>query len=155
MVNDRTNLAERHRAVTAWEALFRAQVSVMRYLNSEFPTGELSLNEYDVLFNLSRQPDRRIRIKGLTEQLLVTQPSISRMVDRLAARGLVEKTDDPSDARGVVVHLTDLGFNSFRRVAQGHMRSIYNRVGTNLTDDELVTLTVLCDKLRLGTLARE
>ena len=148
-------MSDKKVAVTAWEALFRAQVSVMRYLNSEFPTGELSLNEYDVLFNLSRQPERRIRIRGLTEQLLVTQPSISRMVDRLAARGLVEKREDPSDARGVIVQLTELGFNSFRRVARGHMKSIYNRVGTNLTDDELVTLTQLCDKLRLGTLASE
>jgi DNA-binding MarR family transcriptional regulator len=138
-------------AVTAWEALFRAQVSVMRYLNSEFPTGELSLNEYDVLFNLSRLPDRRTRIRGLTEHLLVTQPSISRMVDRLASRAFVEKIDDPTDARGVIVHLTDLGYDTFRHVAQGHMRSIHDRVGTSLSDDELRQLTVLCDKLRIGT----
>jgi DNA-binding MarR family transcriptional regulator len=144
-------MSDRVKAVTAWEALFRAQVSVMRYLNSEFPTGELSLNEYDVLFNLSRQPNRQTRIRTLTDHLLVTQPSISRMVDRLASRGLVEKIDDPSDARGVIVHLTDHGFDSFRRVAQGHMGSIYNRVGSTLSDEELVTLTELCDKLRLGT----
>jgi DNA-binding MarR family transcriptional regulator len=150
-VNDKTTLADRNRSVRAWEALFRAQVSVMRYLNSEFPTGELSLNEYDVLFNLSRQPDRRIRIKGLTDHLLVTQPSISRMVDRLATRGLVEKLDDPSDARGVVVHLTDRGFAAFRTAAHGHMGSIHARVGSSLTDDELATLEALCDKLRLGT----
>jgi DNA-binding MarR family transcriptional regulator len=149
-VSDRIRVTDRNRAVTAWEALFRAQVSVMRYLNSEFPTGELSLNEYDVLFNLSRQPDRRTRIRGLTEHLLITQPSISRLVDRLASRGLVEKIDDPTDARGVIVALTDHGFESFRRVAQGHMGSIFDRVGTALTDDELDTLTVLCNKLRLG-----
>ncbi len=143
-------MSDRDLAVTAWEALFRAQVSVIRYLNSDFPTGELSLNEYDVLFNLSRQPGRQIRIRGLTEHLLVTQPSISRMVDRLAARDLVEKIDDPTDARGVIVRLTDHGFDSFRRVARGHMQSIRERVGTSLSDDELLTLTALCDKLRLG-----
>jgi DNA-binding MarR family transcriptional regulator len=144
-------MSDRTIAVNAWEALFRAQVSVMRYLNSEFPTGELSLNEYDVLFNLSRQPDRRTRIRGLTDHLLVTQPSISRMVDRLAARGFVEKIDDPTDARGVIVHLTDLGYKTFVQVARGHMGSIYDRVGTNLSDEELLQLTALCDKLRVGT----
>lgn len=149
-MNDRTKLADRNRAVRAWEALFRAQVSVMRYLNSEFPAGNLSLNEYDVLFNLSRQPERQIRIKGLTGHLLVTQPSISRMVDRLVARGLVEKFEDPSDARGVIVHLTAHGFDAFRTAAIGHMGSIHRRVGSSLTDDELVTLATLCDKLRLG-----
>jgi len=146
-------VSDRDIAVTAWEALFRAQVSVIRYLNNDFPTGELSLNEYDVLFNLSRQPSRQIRIRGLTEHLLVTQPSISRMVDRLASRGLVEKIDDPTDARGVIVRLTDHGFDSFRRVAQGHMNSIHQRVGDTLSNDELRTLTALCDKLRLGTSA--
>ena len=146
--------SDRRLAVTAWEALFRAQVSVMRYLNSEFPTGELSLNEYDVLFNLSRQPGRQTRMRTLTDHLLISQPSISRLVDRLVARGLAEKVDDPSDARGVIVHLTDLGYASFVRVARGHMGSIYDRVGTNLTDDELRTLTELCDKLRAGAAAR-
>jgi len=123
----------------------------MSYLNSEFPTEELSLNEYDVLFNLSRQPSRQIRIKGLTDQLLVTQPSISRMVDRLAQRRLVEKFEDQTDARGVIVHLTDHGFDSFRRAARGHMASICRRVGMSLTGEELATLTALCDKLRLGS----
>ncbi len=136
--------------VAAWEALFRAQVSVMRYLHTTFPSGEISLNEYDVLFNLSRQPDRRTRIRGLNDHLLITQPSISRMVDRLAARGLVEKIDDPTDARGVIVHLTDEGFRMFRRTARSHMDSIVARVGSSLDESELATLTLLCDKLRLA-----
>ena len=144
-------MSDRNTAVAAWEALFRAQVSVMRYLNTEFPTGELSLNEYDVLFNLSRQPGGQTRMRGLTDHLLITQPSISRLVDRLAARGLVEKVHDPSDARGVIVRLTDKGFQTFRHVAHGHMGSISDRVGSALTDDELRTLTELCDKLRLAT----
>ena len=42
--------------VDAWEALFRAQVTVMRTLHSEFPESQLTLTEYDVLFNLSRHP---------------------------------------------------------------------------------------------------
>jgi DNA-binding MarR family transcriptional regulator len=87
-------------AVVAWEALFRAQVSVVRYLTAEFPTGEISLNEYDVLFNLSTQPGRQLRLKDLNRHLLLTQPSVSRLVDRLAARGYLAKTHD-LDAAGV------------------------------------------------------
>jgi DNA-binding MarR family transcriptional regulator len=69
-------------AVTAWEALFRAQVAIVRELGREFPTGDISFNEYDVLFNLSRQDGHRLRIRDLSKHLLLTQPSISRMVDR-------------------------------------------------------------------------
>ena len=137
-------------AVSAWEALFRAQVSVMRYLQSDFPTGELSLNEYDVLFNLSTQPHRQLRLKDLNEHLLITQPSVSRLVDRLASRGYVTKLHDPDDARGIVVRLSDEGFTLFRSVARSHIESIAERVGGSLSDEELTTLAALCDKLRLA-----
>lgn len=137
-------------AVAAWEALFRAQVSVMRYLTAEFPTGEISLNEYDVLFNLSRQPGRQLRLKDLNRHLLLTQPSVSRLVDRLTARGYLAKSHDRDDARGVIVTLTDTGFDLFRQVARSHIESIARKVGGTLSTEELERLTVLCDKLRLA-----
>lgn len=137
-------------AVAAWEALFRAQVSVMRHLTAEFPTGEISLNEYDVLFNLSRQPGRQLRLKDLNRHLLLTQPSVSRLVDRLTARGYLAKSHDRDDARGVIVTLTDTGFDLFRHVARSHIESIARKVGGSLSTEELERLTVLCDKLRLA-----
>lgn len=138
-------------AVAAWEALFRAQVSVMRRLSAEFSVGEVSLNDYDVLFTLSRAPERRLRIRDLGENLLISQPSVSRLIDRLVSRDLVEKMVDPDDGRGIIVVLTDAGFAAFRRTAVRHMESIVDRVGDALTDDELRQLTELCDRLRLGT----
>lgn len=135
-------------AVDAWESLFRAQVSVMRHLQTDFPSGELSLNEYDVLFNLSRQHDRQMRIRDLNQRLLLTQPSVSRLIDRLVSRALVSKCSAPGDARGIVVQLTDEGFSLFRRVALQHMKSIEARVGSALTPDELSQLLTLTDKLR-------
>lgn len=143
-------MSDKSLSVDAWEALFRAQVSVLRTLNSEFPTGELSLNEYDVLFNLARVPDRQLRIRELNNNLLITQPSVSRLVDRLAARDLVCKEHDPADGRGTIVRLTDSGFDLFRRIAVVHAASIHRRVGDALTDAELTTLTTLTDKLRLN-----
>lgn len=137
-------------SLDAWEALFRAQVSVLRQLNAEFPTELLSLNEYDVLFNLSRQEQRRLRLRDLNRHLLLTQPSVSRLVDRLVERGLVTKESDPGDGRGTIVCLTDEGHELFRRVAVVHAESIHRRVGGTLTDAELRDLIALTDKLRLG-----
>ncbi|MCU1441611.1 MAG: MarR family transcriptional regulator [Rhodoglobus sp.] len=137
-------------SVAAWEALFRAQVSVLRQLNREFPSEELSFNEYDVLFNLARQPERQLRIRDLNRHLLLTQPSVSRLVDRLVSRGLVRKETDPGDGRGTIVCLTDSGYDLFRKVAVVHAESIHRRVGSALTTEELRTLAALSDKLRLG-----
>ena len=143
-------MSDKTASVTAWEALFRAQVSVLRQLNAEFPTGELSFNEYDVLFNLSRQPDRALRIRDLNRHLLLTQPSVSRLVDRLVGRELVRKEPDPGDGRGTVVCLTDEGYTLYRRVAAVHAKSISNRVGAALDADEMRQLITLTDKLRLA-----
>ena len=144
-------MSERSVAVDAWEALFRAEVSILRHLNSEFPSGEIAFNEYDVLFNLSRQPGRRLRIRDLNKHLLLTQPSVSRLVDRLTARDLVYKESDPGDGRGTIVCLTDAGYEIFRKVAVVHADSIATRVGSALSADELLQLTELCNKLRLGS----
>ncbi|MEO6944342.1 MAG: MarR family transcriptional regulator [Lacisediminihabitans sp.] len=146
-------MSEPTTAVAAWEALFRAQVSVMRCLGADFPIDDISFNEYDVLFTLSNRPDRRLRIRDLNRDILLTQPSVSRLVDRLAVRGLVNKLHDPDDARGIVVEITDQGFALFRRAAVSHVHSINQRVGNALSPDEMHTLVELCDKLRFAAQA--
>ena len=143
-------MTDRAAAVSAWESLFRAQVAIMRSLASDFPSREISFNEYDVLFNLSREPDRRIRLRDLNQHVLLTQPSVSRLIDRLASRGYIRKVTDPNDRRGAIVELTDPGYALFRRVAVDHMGSISTRFGDALSNDELEQLTVLCDRLRIG-----
>jgi DNA-binding MarR family transcriptional regulator len=141
--------------VSAWESLFRAQVTVLRQLGREFPTGEISFNEYDVLFNLSRQEGRRLRIRDLSRHLLLTQPSVSRMVDRLVAKGLVTKESDPVDGRGTFVCLTDDGYALYRRVAVSHARSIDRHLGGALSAEELDALRSLTERIRTSVAETE
>jgi DNA-binding MarR family transcriptional regulator len=139
--------------VDAWESLFRAQVAVMRQIAAEFPSHVLSLNEYDVLFTLSRSENRTLRIRELNENVLLTQPSISRLVDRLAGRGLVSKLTDPNDGRGTLVSLTDAGFALFRDAARVHARSIAGRMSAALSPEELTELARLTGKLHTSVTA--
>jgi DNA-binding MarR family transcriptional regulator len=101
-----------------------------------------------MLFNLSRQDGRRLRIRDLNRHLLLTQPSVSRMVDRLVTRGLVSKESDPVDGRGTFVCLTDAGYSLFRKVAVAHAESITRHVGGALTTEQLRSLNRLTDALR-------
>lgn len=140
-------MTDRELAVSAWESLFRAQVGVLRVLGDEFPLRGMSLNEYDVLFNLSLQPDRRARLRDINRLVLLSQPSVSRLIDRLAARGLVSKHADPSDKRGTIVAMTDAGFATYRDAAHHHMATITELMGA-LTDEELQQLKQLTTKLR-------
>ncbi|NNC13487.1 winged helix-turn-helix transcriptional regulator [Planctomonas sp. JC2975] len=121
----------------------------MRTLTAEFPRDpDLSLTEYDVLFTISKQEGRSIRMRDLRTQVLLTQPSVSRLVDRLVDRGLVSKCPEPDDARGSLVRLTDDGYRLYRTCAVQHGRSIIDHVGGALSSEELAQLEALCDKLR-------
>lgn len=141
-------MSESARSIAAWEALFRAQVAVMRKLAADFPIGDISFNEYDVLYTVSRAGERGLRLRDLNKNVLLTQPSISRLVDRLAARGLVAKLGDLQDARGTVIHLTDAGLAAFRAAATVHGRTIHRVVGDALEPDEFDQLMHLTRKLR-------
>lgn len=140
-------MSDRTDAVEAWESLYRAQVAVLRQLLTEFPADEVSFTEYDVIFNLYRQPGRALRIRDLNRHLLLSQPSVSRLLDRLVTRGLVVKRRDPDDARGTIAELTEHGAEVFRRVGSQHARSIIARMSV-LDAAEQHELARLADKLR-------
>ena len=74
-------------AAEAWEALFRCQVGMMRRLQKLAEFKELNMREYDVLFNLGRCPSGSSRLSDLNEHLLISQPSLSRMAERLGGQG--------------------------------------------------------------------
>ncbi len=135
-------------AAEAWEELFRAQVTLMRRFEAGDDFAPLTSREYDVLFQLSRGEDGAMRMRDLTELILLSQPSLSRMVDRLSARGLVERRAAPDDGRGVVVALTEEGAALQRQIGRNHVRSIRRYVGGALDEEELHTLRRLTHKLR-------
>jgi len=137
-------------AAESWEALFRAQSALLRRFAADDVWDPISLREYDVLFTLSRCPDHRARLRDLNREVLLSQPSLSRMVERMEAAGLVSREPDRADGRGTVVVLTSAGAAMQRTVGRRHAASIRRYVGPALDDDELRTLRRLCDKLRLA-----
>lgn len=143
----------RRDAVDAWESMYRASVAVQRFLNERFPS-DVAQSEYDVLHNLFRVPGHAARIRDLNRHLLLTQPSVSRLVDRMAARGLVEKCSDPADARGTVVQLTAAGEQLFRRVGTEHAIAISDRMLASLDSEQIHALRTLSDTLRAGAAPR-
>ncbi|AWB89036.1 MarR family winged helix-turn-helix transcriptional regulator [Salinibacterium hongtaonis] len=56
------------------------------------------------------------RPSELAHQLHLTRPTASKLIARLAADGLVEKTVDPSDGRAAVVRLTESGEHTLTRL---------------------------------------
>ncbi len=135
-------------AAEAWESLFRAQVTVMRRLLADDIWGDLSMREYDVLFTLALAPEETLRLRELNENILMAQSSLSRMVERLEKRGLVQRHPAPDDGRGVLVSLTEEGSMIQKELGRRHVRSIAHYVGPALDAEDLAQLRQLTDALR-------
>ncbi|TCM47699.1 MarR family winged helix-turn-helix transcriptional regulator [Kribbella sp. VKM Ac-2568] len=84
-----------------------------RARSQAFETHGLESWEFDVLAALRRAGKPYQLSPGrLLKETLVTSGTMTNRVDRLAARGLVERLPDPADRRGVLVQLTDAGRDS-------------------------------------------
>jgi DNA-binding MarR family transcriptional regulator len=134
-------------ANTAWESLLAAHAALTRSFAAEDIWQDLSMREYDVLYTLSKCPAPS-RISDLNEHVLLSQPGLSRLVHRLAGRGLVEFRPDPVDGRSVLVSLTPVGRERQRQIGRQHARSVARRLTASLDRTELSQLTTLCQKLR-------
>ncbi len=130
----------------AWEALMTAHARLLRQFAVD-DWEDLSMREYDVLYTLAKRGPSRIGELG--ESVLLSQPGLSRLVDRLAQRGLVERSDDPADGRSVQVGLTPQGAACQKTVGRRHARAVAQAMA-ELTPSEQEELRALAGKLVLG-----
>ena len=147
MSSETSQLTTMKQTAEAWESLFRAQVGVMRRLQRDPEFKELTMREYDVLFNLSRCPSGWTRLNELNEHLLISQPSLSRMVERLENKGLVQRRPARNDQRGVELSLTEEGRAVQKRLGRIHVRGIHDLLAPALDAQELAQVKELMDKL--------
>jgi DNA-binding MarR family transcriptional regulator len=117
-----------------------------RARRSAFERSDLESWEFDVLSALRRAGSPfQLSPKSLLQQTLVSSGTMTNRIDRLVARGLVERRTDPNDGRGILVQMT----------AQGLAR--VDAAITRLVDAEadLLESLSLGDKERLAGLLRK
>jgi DNA-binding MarR family transcriptional regulator len=134
----------------AWRAFLEAHARLARRLDEELRTAHgLSLQEYDALLMLATAPRRRLRMNQLADRVILSRSGITRLVDRLAADGLVERAHCPTDARGAEAVLTASGLARLRRAAPTHLSGIDRHFLTVVDPDDLPGL-----ERSLGRVAR-
>jgi DNA-binding MarR family transcriptional regulator len=130
----------------AWESLLQAHAVLVKELAAQGMWTDISMREYDVLYTLAkcREP---LRLAELNRYVLLSQPALSRLVDRLVARGLVRRDADPADGRGVRLSLTADGRARQRELGLRHARDVTRAMHARVSLDELATLTAICHQL--------
>ena len=128
--------------VAAWRALLRAQDAVVRSIEDDLArAGAVDLSWYDVLLELNGAPDRRLRMQDLAARTVLSRSRVSRLVDELVDRGLVERQPDPTDRRASFAHLTAAGWEALRAAAPVYLEGIERHFTVHLDVDERAVLT--------------
>jgi DNA-binding MarR family transcriptional regulator len=133
----------------AWESLLTVHATFMKSFAAEPIWGDVSMKEYDVLYALTKSADP-VRLTDLHRRVLLSQPALSRMVDRLVERGLVERCPDESDRRVVRLALTDAGRACQREAGRAHARDVTTAMTARVSDADLEELRKITRAL-LGT----
>ena len=106
-------------------------------------TLDVSRTEAGVMRAVAAAP-RRITELATAEG--VTQPAVTRVVNRLEERGWVTRESDPRDGRAVMVRLTPAGRTVFERLRDEYRAMVHEEMAT-LDDDDVETLAGAIDVL--------
>lgn len=130
--------------------LLRAAIHVERAREAALLPHGLSLGDYDVLATLRRMSgDSGVNPKDLSGSALITSGAMTSRLDRLESAGLVERRPDPSDRRGVQVHLTAAGRRTADR-ALADVLAAHEELLAPLTPRERDTAAGALRKILLG-----
>ncbi len=134
--------AEAWRGWIVMTQLLQAQLA--RDLQSD---SGLSDADYTVLVRLSESPDERVRMTELATSLDWSKSRLSHQVARMEARGLVQRQECPSDARGAFAVLTPLGRAEIHSAAPAHVASVRRHFIDLLDREQLAGLTAIADRV--------
>jgi DNA-binding MarR family transcriptional regulator len=123
----RLQLSEDELAV--WRTFSLAHSHLMKTLDDALREEHaISFSEYEVLYELARAPDGRLRMAELADRLLFTRGGITRVVSRLEDDGYLRRGTVDDDLRGVTAELTDEGYDVFAAAARGHVARVRSQL---------------------------
>lgn len=134
--------------VDAWVALMRAQQTALLKIERAFRDAKLPPSSwYDVLWELDRADEGGLRPFEIERRRLIAQSNISRLIDRLAEAGHVERCPCDEDGRGQRIVITPSGREMRRRMWPVYARAIGEAIGCRVSEREAANLASLLGKL--------
>ena len=105
------------------------------------PTSEILPEEADLLARLAEAPEQRLKMADVSRALRLSKSGVTRLVDRLAERGLVVRAACPSDRRVVYAGLTAEGSRAAAEAAPALAAGVAEHLAGRLSVSELDALS--------------
>jgi DNA-binding MarR family transcriptional regulator len=127
--------------IAAWTGVMEGQRRLMRQVESELEAGHgLAFSALGLLGRLAAADKRTLRLSTLADEMGLSVSRVSRIVDALEARHLVERRPCTMDARATNARLTRSGLTLARRAQATVYASIQTRFFDELGEDEVAVL---------------
>lgn len=128
-------------AFAVWTGLVRAATRIQAEVEAALRAESLPpLGWYDALWEIEKAGPEGVRPFALQDRLLLPQYGLSRLIDRMAASGYVEKRACGEDRRGLVLRLTPAGAAIRARMWPVYRRALHAAIGARLKDGEAAAL---------------
>ena len=131
-------------ALKLWVVLSRAQLAIARHAAADVERHGLTLGEFAIIEVLYHRGP--LLLGEVQRKILVSSGGVTYLVDRLEAKGLVERRQCAEDRRARYAALTPAGEKLMARIFPQHAHSIARAEG-GLTKAEQLQATVLLRKL--------
>ena len=117
--------------------LVRAYQAFASYDAKGYEGTDLTVSQADVLFTLGNTDG--LSFKDIGELTLITKGTLTGVIDRMEAKGLVKRRESPLDRRITLVQLTKQGDSKFQNIFPRHISYIKQRFD-RLSKAELVEI---------------
>jgi len=135
-------------AITAWARLLRSSQSLLGNVEIELKTNKLPpLSWYDALLELRQQKVNGLRPFELQKRMLLTQYNMSRLIDRMAREGYIERLHCNEDKRGQIICITKSGRALLRKMWPIYRSVITKQFANRLDENEIDTLAQILLKI--------
>jgi DNA-binding MarR family transcriptional regulator len=122
--------------ILAWARLVKAERVVLAAVEADLKAaGFPPLGWYDVALELNRA-ERALRPVEIEARMLIAQPNMSRLLDRMVGAGYVVRQPCADDKRGHEISLTDAGRTLLRQMWPTYRGAIQRHVGARLDEGE-------------------
>jgi len=127
--------------------LSRAERMLDRSLSETFKRFGLVRGEFDVLATLRRNGGAySLTPTELYRSTMLSSGAMTNRLDRLEERGLVRRSPDPGDRRGVLITLTEEGLDLIEEAVEAHVEG-EEELLDSLGEDDREQLAALLRKL--------
>lgn len=127
--------------------LFKSYQTITKYVKNDIKDTGFPLNEFSVLEVIYHY--KKITINEIKEKVLVTNSSLTYILDKLENKGLIKRVKDENDRRVTHVSLTELGELESTKIFPSHYERLIEEFNV-LTVEEKEQAANILKKLSLS-----